>query len=440
MKLTVFRSGKGDCLLLSGSGGTHVLVDGGMSNAYRNHVRTSLGRLAEQGEELALVYVSHIDADHISGILEMMEDVLAWKRFDYQRGEENHSFPEPDFPRPPEVHALWHNAFSQAMDKNLGPIEDQLVQNARITSAYPLYPGEDQEEFRILGDHYRTLANSVRQGLELTRRAGLQLGIPHNPHTEGGLMSVEDVPDALELGGLKLTVIGPFQEELEDLREEWNQWLEDNQQVIEEIEREIQADLNRRPDLRVMDEGQRLASMLRMYTAALGDRDSVTPPNLASLMVLAEEEEHRILLTGDGHAEDILKGLEHRGKLDDCGRLHLDVIKVQHHGSKNNIDAAFCKRITAPHYVFCGNGDHHNPHLDVIRTLVETRSALPDGHPRAGEPYTLWFNCTSEAASTARRREHMKKVEDLAAELKEHHPGLSSRFVGEDSFEVPLGE
>jgi len=414
MKLTVFRSGKGDCLLLSGSDGTHVLVDGGMSNAYRNHVRSTLGRLAEDNEELALIYVSHIDADHISGVLEMMEDILAWTRYDFQHAAGNREFPAPAFPRPPRVRALWHNAFSKHLEDNQGPIEDQLVQNARISSAYPLFEGQDPEGFRILGDRYRLLANSVRQGLELTRRAGRQLGIPHNPDTGGELMTVENVPEVLDLGELQLTVIGPFQRELEELREDWNDWLEDNQAVIEEIERDIQADLNRHPDLRVMDEGQRLASMLRLYTTALGERENVTPPNLASLMALAEEGDRRVLLTGDGHWKDILLGLEHRGKLDESGRMHLDVVKVQHHGSKNNINAEFCRRITAPHYVFCGNGDHHNPHLDVIRLLVETRAHLPEDHPRAGQPYTLWFNCSSDVAGTDLRVEHMKKVEQLA--------------------------
>ena len=63
-----------------------------------------------------------------------------------------------------------------------------------------------------------------------------------------------------------------------------------------------------------------------------------------------------MLLTGDGHFADILKGLEHNGLLKEGKGLHVDVLKVQHHGSEHNFKREFAKRITADHYVICGNG------------------------------------------------------------------------------------
>jgi len=438
MKLTVFRSGKGDCLLLSGKDGTNILVDGGMSNAYRDFVRPTMGQLAQDDQLLDLVYVSHIDEDHISGILEMMEDAVAWKRFDFQRASGNQDFDQPDFPRPPFVKAMWHNAFSAQVEDNQGAIQDQLVMNARITSGWSLFEGEMRHKVMSMSESYRNLATSERQGIELTRRARHQLGIPLNPETDGRLIFLEEVPPVIGLGCMNLYVLGPFEEDLIKLRQEWNEWLNDNQDVVEEIEAEIEADLAEHEGLRVMDEGQRLASMLRPLTAALGDRSQVTPPNLASLMLLAEECGQKVLLTGDGHADDILKGLKKHHKLNNEDRLHVDVLKVQHHGSKNNITEDFCRRVTAPHYVFCGNGDHHNPHLDAVRLLVETRAALQEDHPQSGQPYTLWFNCNAQVASTQNRRDHMQDVEDLARELEEAHPDLTCRFPGTDKFEIPL--
>jgi hypothetical protein len=32
------------------------------------------------------------------------------------------------------------------------------------------------------------------------------------------------------------------------------------------------------------------------------------------------------------------------------------ILKVQHHGSENNMDDALAERVSADHYVFCGNG------------------------------------------------------------------------------------
>ena len=49
MDLTIFHAGKGDCLLLRANG-TNILVDGGMRNAYREHVASALGALRSNGE------------------------------------------------------------------------------------------------------------------------------------------------------------------------------------------------------------------------------------------------------------------------------------------------------------------------------------------------------------------------------------------------------
>ena len=86
------------------------------------------------------------------------------------------------------------------------------------------------------------------------------------------------------------------------------------------------------------------------------------------------------LLTGDGSQVDIVEGLKRKKKLDAQGKLHVDVLKVQHHGSENNIDEGFAEAITADQYVFCGNGAHENPDLEVIEVLVRGRLDPEWGH------------------------------------------------------------
>jgi beta-lactamase superfamily II metal-dependent hydrolase len=77
-------------------------------------------------------------------------------------------------------------------------------------------------------------------------------------------------------------------------------------------------------------------------------------------MLLLEESKPgggvaRAIMTGDGHHEDVLAGLKHHGLLPDGQGLHVDLLKIQHHGSEHNLDRYFVKRITADHYVFCAN-------------------------------------------------------------------------------------
>jgi hypothetical protein len=43
---------------------------------------------------------------------------------------------------------------------------------------------------------------------------------------------------------------------------------------------------------------------------------------------------------------------------------------VPRHGSSNNLDKDFFKRITADHYAFSGNAEHDNPEREALRMLL----------------------------------------------------------------------
>src|SRR5882757_9190964 len=46
-----------------------MLIDGGYSETFHEHVRADLVNLAARGYKLDIVVATHIDADHISGLL-----------------------------------------------------------------------------------------------------------------------------------------------------------------------------------------------------------------------------------------------------------------------------------------------------------------------------------------------------------------------------------
>jgi hypothetical protein len=58
---------------------------------------------------------------------------------------------------------------------------------------------------------------------------------------------------------------------------------------------------------------------------------------------------------GDALGDHILDGLEKGGHLVD-GKMHLDVLKLPHHGSERNITPTFFKNITADVYLASANG------------------------------------------------------------------------------------
>ena len=81
-----------------------------------------------------------------------------------------------------------------------------------------------------------------------------------------------------------------------------------------------------------------------------------------------------LLLTGDARGDQIVDGLKRAGRLNG-GTFEVDVLKVPHHGSENNIDSNFVETVIARDYVFCGNGSSGNPNIEVIGLMFRRRLA-----------------------------------------------------------------
>jgi hypothetical protein len=148
-----------------------------------------------------------------------------------------------------------------------------------------------------------------------------------------------------------------------------------------------------------------------------------------------------LLATGDGHWSDILSGLKAAGIVANGGGLHVNVLKVQHHGSENNWHHDFGRRITADHYIFCGNGAHRNPDLHVLDAVLDSRfgsQAVRSQNLEASNEFKLWFNCSSSIAEPANRN-HMKKIEQKLQAAATAHPGkLKSFFLTDSYFDLVL--
>ncbi len=434
MKIRIFQADKGDCLLLTGSDGTRILVDGGKKGAYQDHVAPYLGSLQEDKKELDVVYVSHIDADHIEGVLELMDNHVDWRVHLWQKEHGNDTHPVPDSARPPVVKEIWHNAFKEIFQDNAGPIADLFASMSRILVEHP------EEEIRALVSGRQDLVTSQRQAVKLSRRISPnQLGITLNEPAEGKLMYAKAGQGSFPRGTLEFHTIGPFEEDLKKLRDEWDAWLKANEDALEKIQEQMEED---EADL-LGNEIHLASSALITAAEELGNRGRVTTPNLASLMFLVEEDGKTLLLTGDGHGDDILKGLRDLGKLDDDGGLHVDVLKVQHHGSEHNVDEAFARTITADHYLFCGDGSHHNPDVRVVEAFLKSRLGEGDElstNDQVGDTFRFWFSSSPDLEGLSQARaEHLEAVERVIRRYQRANPGrVRFRFLKASSmaFEV----
>lgn len=335
--LEAVKAKHGDCLLLHVGGGpgpvSTILIDGGPGGTWTKWLKPRLAALAAERGLAApfrfpLVMVTHLDDDHINGVLDLTNSMI--------EAEEAHK------PRQYRIDQLWHNTLEGLVGMPL-----PAGQTASVTAS--LAP-----HFPDLGDlRGQKVLSSIPQAESLLKNAG-RLHIPVNtgPATliQGGL-TLEPVP------GLAMRVVAPTVRRLSELRDKW--------------QKELEA--RRAKGAKTAEDD--------VATAAYSDPSAY---NLSSIVVLAERAGRRILLTGDARGDDILEGLADASLLDSDGRLHVDILKLPHHGSRNNVEVEFFRRITADHYVVSGDQvKFPNPHTETFEML---RTARPDT-----DRYTVWM-------------------------------------------------
>lgn len=421
-----FNAGDGDCLLLSATedqtgesdgdgengGGaedagrpTHILVDGGRTTPFKQNAASYLYN-NDEVETLDLVVVSHIDNDHISGILRLLKDKVkhtVWKVRSERGRAPGLSRKEPK--RPPEIAKLWHNSVSDTLGKE---IDQTVAQQSLATSAALLggqLAGLARHESSEAAAKLDNLATGHRSAIELEGRIGGKLGI----ETEDELILVPAGDRARRsrrrVGAFSIVVLGPTEERIEALRKDWQKWIAENEEARLKVMEQLRHDEE--------EMGAITPDTVSPDSLAQGSSGgTITVPNLASLMLLVRAGGKRVLLTGDGSSEDIVEGLDRCG-IDD---RHFDVLKVQHHGATANVTEEFCHQITADTYLFCGNGAHSNPELDVLRRIATARltGAGPD------RPFTFAFTSKSTTKRlSARRVAHMTKVETAVKVLEQ---------------------
>lgn len=430
MKLTIFQSDKGDCLLLQAQSGELMLCDGGMGPSMRNYVRAELAELRKNGHELEFVYISHIDNDHINGVVQLLEDEVEWRVYDYHKDEGN-AVKEPKVPRPPVIKGILHNGFRDLITKNEKPLASlyaaKQIENLLGAMAPSLF-GTAVPELADAADEMQAIATGIPEALKVSKLIAPEaLDIPLNkpPGVNGParLLYAGRPGDKFYLGSMKFTLIGPTEKELKKLRDGWNNWLRNNQERLKKIRSELKKRVEE------FSTGALTVSPFDLRDwEGIPDYKGVTVPNVASLMFMVEEDGKRLLLTGDGQQDFIIEGLKRTGFLNN-GYTHLDVLKVQHHGSQHNLDIDFARKVSADHYVFCGNGEHENPEVDVIKIIYNSRLGKAGVRTQAPEaedrPFHFWFSTTSAAQDkTTLRYKNFKEIENNVEDLVSRSKGL----------------
>ncbi|MEW8508462.1 MAG: MBL fold metallo-hydrolase [Candidatus Thiodiazotropha sp.] len=302
----------------------HILIDCGRKTAYREIVKRFE---SDRDLSLELFVLTHVDADHISGAVPLLQD----DRFGAQR-----------------VKDIWFNGW-----RHLNGLHRDYDRDI---------PG--------------TL--SARQG-EYFGALLWDRDYPWNQSFDGNAVVIDDdapLPKIELAGGMTLTLLGPSREKLDDMRQRWEDDLltNDPEKHLDpgDFERALELlgrDSRHSPDvLGHGHDGQIVVSQL-VNLPFVPDQSE---PNGSSIAFLAEFNNHAVLFAGDAHApqlEDALQRLlTERGE----DVLKLDALKMSHHGSARNNSSTLLEMIDCQRYLVSTNGSrHHHPDPAALARVLD---------------------------------------------------------------------
>lgn len=385
-----------------------------------------LDELVAHKKPLDLVVVSHIDADHISGIIPLLKAVTEWTGFEHRlagRPADRVGLGKPKLPKPPDIKAIWHNSWRRQLGKLADPAGN-LAQ--AVASAVDIAFGDDRDDLPEPAVALANLAASMEDGATLMNLIdGAAVPIPFNEPFDGMVMLRKPI-HVEKFGALKLSVLGPAQKHIDTLREEFKDVLKTLPQApgargsggSNDIGESLSLDGV--PLEMAVEASKQLIQDLAENAEIIekADAKKVTAPNRASIVLLAEEGGRTCLLTGDAAEPEILDGLKAAKRL---GRqpFRCNVLKVQHHGSEHNVSAEFVRQVIAEHYVLSGDGASENPNASVVRTIIETRL---DVDPAT--PFTLWFTTSATRPESVKKKAVMKEAIGVAKAEERKHRGM----------------
>jgi hypothetical protein len=323
----------GDCLLLRYPGPDNKerfwIIDGGPRRetvngkplwVWEDVLLPHLKEIAPTTPTLpvALGMVSHIDDDHINGIQQLT------KAQRQQRAGQ---------PAPVKFARFWFNSFDDLVPNPAGP--NGPARTATLASLMDeVLPG-------VKDEHATLVMQSIKQGNDLASDLSALL-LKGNKPVNGMIVASKGQQKYLVEGAV-VTVIGPMQNRIDKLREEWSEAL---QKPSKEARRAALQDLFL-PDKEL-------------------DR---TVPNLSSIVVLVEVGGRKLLLTGDANGKFIVSAWKELEL--GAGPVKIDLLKMPHHGSIRNSTKEFLEFFVADHYVFSANGKYDNPDAATLEALVK---------------------------------------------------------------------
>lgn len=306
----------GDCIWVEYGDGKkmhHIIIDGGTGGT-KKKIEAMIEALPADQRHFELMVVTHVDKDHIEGLLKLLE-------------QDQLSFTVGDF---------WFNGWFHL-------------------------PGNENKE-----------AFGAKQGERLTTAI-----LKHKLSWNGRFgKNAVVVPDNGELpvirldSGASITLLSPYKEHLKDLKPKWVKELE-KQGLLPGYGSLIEKKpAPKHRDAEAFGIGQPDVEKLNNMEHHEDDSEA----NASSIAFLFEYQDKCILLAGDAFPSVVLKSLEKKYKQ----KAPIHLTKLSHHGSCHNTSPELIEKLECNKYVFSTNGSsYYHPSQETVAWVISRGGKKP---------------------------------------------------------------
>lgn len=334
---------EGDCFLIAVDNKYHILVDGGTPYTYRHYLKSRLIKLAEDKKVIDQLIVTHVDNDHIGGIIPFIK--------------ENGNASNPQIIPVKEV---WHNSYRHLQfDKNgkLEFREKEILKSIVAKGA--------------MEEHIKNNDESVKDisGYQGTTLAGLLYSNGYNWNTISNNLPIKKGVFQEIDKNIHIKVIAPQDNELEELGKVWKKQLMQKKhsflfsdELLFDDAYEYYMRFLREPfiearEISYMKEEENIEKLA--YKEYPSD---ISVVNNSSICFEIDYKGTLLLFLGDKSV----------GSLDmNLIKEKYALLKVPHHGSNNNYSIEFAKKVHADVYLLSTNGrKYQHPDKEMIAKII----------------------------------------------------------------------
>lgn len=322
VQLELFPALGGDCILISFEEIDYrILIDGGYRETFSNALASALKALKTRGKGIDLLVVTHVDNDHIMGIIGLFQ-ALKIQEIEI------------------EIREIWYNGYRHLFTDSKQAASPVLEKSLRDEIRKIDFDDREAQQGKEIG---------YSQGETLARLLAYAWKNVWNKKFGGKAACCQKESVSVELLSkqLSVTLLNPSCLELQALESQWNAF--------------------RRKKCLPLKNGDSVVYEHCFERFLTNADSSVTNQSSITFMLtyVASVKTYQLLFLGDASAERCLE------RLGDWKNIKFDCIKLPHHGSKNNITENTLSQLQAEYLLFSTDGRKFgHPDWEVVEAAI----------------------------------------------------------------------